>query len=169
MKNFLWSKRHFEIHESFISRMYNELLQHSYTSGKCWSAQILWKTGMTTEAEHTHKLWSPKSSPECNETEMNKNQTCAWVHVRFSQVQLFATLRTVAHQAPLSMGFSKKEYWSGLPCPPPEDFPKWGIEPASLTSPALAGGFFTTSATWEAPSVSHRVLFLWRILMDKLL
>ena len=49
------------------------------------------------------------------------------------------------------MGFSRQEYWSGLPCPPPGDLPDPGIEPASLTSPALAGGFFTTSATWAAP------------------
>ena len=41
--------------------------------------------------------------------------------------------------------------WSGLPCPPPEDLPNPGIEPMSLTSPALAGGFFTTNTTWEAP------------------
>ena len=47
------------------------------------------------------------------------------------------------------MGFSKQDYWSGLPCSPPGDLPDPGIEPASLTSPALAGGFFTTSATWE--------------------
>ena len=66
-----------------------------------------------------------------------------------SRVQLFATPWTAAHQAPLSMGFSKQEYWSGLPCPPAGDLPDPGIEPASLTSPALAGGFFTTSATWE--------------------
>ena len=52
--------------------------------------------------------------------------------------------------APLSKGFSRKEYWSGLPFPPPGDLPNPGIEPMSLTSPALAGGFFTTSATWEA-------------------
>ena len=54
-------------------------------------------------------------------------------------------------QPPLSMGFSRQEYWSGLPCPPPGDLPNPGIEPVSLMSPALAGGFFTTSATWEAP------------------
>ena len=48
------------------------------------------------------------------------------------------------------MGFSRQEYWSGLPCPPPGDLPNPGIEPVSLTSPALAGRFFTTSATWEA-------------------
>ena len=58
-------------------------------------------------------------------------------------------LWTVAHQAPLSTGFSRQEYWSGLLCPSPGDLPNPGIEPISLTSPALAGGFFTTSATWE--------------------
>ena len=49
------------------------------------------------------------------------------------------------------MGFSKQEYWSGLSFPSPGDLPNPGIEPVSLTSPALAGGFFTTSATREAP------------------
>ena len=53
--------------------------------------------------------------------------------------------------ASLSMGFSRQKYSSGLPCPPPGDLPNPGIESPSLTSPALAGGFFTTSATWEAP------------------
>ena len=47
--------------------------------------------------------------------------------------------------------FSWQEYWSGLLCPPPGDFPDPGIEPTSLMSPALAGRFFSTSATWEAP------------------
>ena len=69
---------------------------------------------------------------------------------RFSHVRLFVTLWTVDHQAPLSMGFSRQEYWSGLPCPPPGDLPNPKIEPASLVSPALAGGFFTSSAPWEA-------------------
>ena len=68
----------------------------------------------------------------------------------FSHVQLFATPWTIAHQAPLSMGFSKQEYWSGFPCPPPGDLPKPGIESVSLRSPALAGVVFTTGATWEA-------------------
>ena len=47
-------------------------------------------------------------------------------------------------------GIFREEYWSRLPCPPPGDLPHAGIEPASLTFPALAGGFFTTSSTWEA-------------------
>ena len=68
----------------------------------------------------------------------------------FSRVQL-STPWTAACQAPLSMGFSRQEYWSGLPCPPPGDLPDPGIETASPTSAALAGGFFTTSTTWEAP------------------
>ena len=57
---------------------------------------------------------------------------------------------TVAHQARLCMGFSRQEYWSGLPCPPPGDLPDPGIKPASLLSPALAGKVFITSATCEA-------------------
>ena len=61
----------------------------------------------------------------------------------------FAPPWTVTRQAPLSMGFSRQEYWSGLPCPPPGDLPNSGIELTCLTSPALAGGFFTTSTTWE--------------------
>ena len=67
----------------------------------------------------------------------------------FSRVQLFATARTVACQAPLSMGFSRQEYWSRLPCPSPGDLPSPGIKPASLKSPAVASRFFTTQATWE--------------------
>ena len=58
-----------------------------------------------------------------------------------------ATPPTVAHQAPLSVGFSRQDYWSGLPCPPAGDLPDPGIEPLSLSAPALAGEFFTTSAT----------------------
>ena len=73
---------------------------------------------------------------------------------RFSRVQLFATLWTVACQAPLFKGFSRPEYWSGWPCPPPEDLPHSGIKPTSLTSPALAGRFFTTCAPGK-PHMLH--------------
>ena len=68
---------------------------------------------------------------------------------RFSSVQLFATLGTVAHQAPLSMGFSRQDYWSRLPCPPPGALPDSEIEPTSHVS-FFAGWFFTTSATYQA-------------------
>ena len=66
---------------------------------------------------------------------------------RFSCVQLFATLWTVACQDPLSMEFSRQEYWSGLPFPPPGDLSDPGIKPESVMSPALVGGFFIASAT----------------------
>ena len=49
------------------------------------------------------------------------------------------------------LGFSRQEYWSGLPCPPPGDLTSPGMKPTFLMSPALSGGFFTTSTTWEAP------------------
>ena len=75
---------------------------------------------------------------------------CVCVVSRFSSFQLCATLWSVAHQASLPMGFCRREYWSGLPCPPPGDLPNPGIKPESLMSPALAGRFFTTRATREA-------------------
>ena len=68
----------------------------------------------------------------------------------FSHVQLFAIQWSIVYQAPLSMGLSKQEYWSGLPCPPPGYIPDPGIEPLSQASPVLAGRFFTASTTWEA-------------------
>ena len=70
----------------------------------------------------------------------------------FSRVWLFTTHQalTIACQAPLFMRFSRWEYWSGLPFPPPGDLPYSGMEPESLMSPALAREFFTISTTWEA-------------------
>ena len=56
-----------------------------------------------------------------------------------SRVRLFANPQTVARQAPLSMGFSRQEYWSGLPCPPPGDLPDPGMEPASPAGHRQAG------------------------------
>ena len=67
----------------------------------------------------------------------------------FSSVRLCATLWTTACQAPLFMGILQARILSGLPCPPPGFLPDPEIEPVSLTSPAMAGKFFTTSATWN--------------------
>ena len=63
----------------------------------------------------------------------------------------FATLWTIAGQAPLSVGFLRQEYWSGLPFPPPRYLPNPGTKLASPVSPALVGRFFTICATWEVP------------------
>ena len=73
--------------------------------------------------------------------------------VLFQSCPLFGTLWTIARQAPLSMGFSRQEYCNGLQFPPRRDLPDPGIKPESLTFPALAPGFFTTGATWEALSL----------------
>ena len=79
---------------------------------------------------------------------------------RFSHVQLSVTPWTVARKAPLSMGFSRQEYLSGSPCPPPGGLPDPGIKSRYLVSPALAGGFFTTSTAWEASSVGSNLLLV---------
>ena len=63
-----------------------------------------------------------------------------------SRVQLFVTPWTVAHPAPLSMEFSRQEYWSRLPFPPAGDLPHPGVKPILLVLTALAGGFFTTAS-----------------------
>ena len=63
---------------------------------------------------------------------------------------------TLAHQTPLSMGFSRQEYWSGLLCPLAGDLPNPGTEPKCLLSPALAGRFSTTGPTWEALTSQQR-------------
>ena len=92
---------------------------------------------------HLHKLLSHLSS----------HMLC--VLSRFSHVWLFVTLWIVAHQAPLSMGLSRQEYWSGLPFPPPGDLPDPGIKPRSPKSPTLAGGFFTTEPPGKPQSDSE--------------
>ena len=91
------------------------------------------------------------------------SHSCACMLSCFSCVWLFVTLWTIARQAPLFMGFSKQEYWSGLPCPPPGDLPHLGIKPGSLFSAALAGRFFTTSATWKVILTACR----WQIPSDQ--
>ena len=75
----------------------------------------------------------------CHPVYIYAEYVCMLSH--FSHVQLFVILWTVAHQSPLTMEFSRQEYWNELPCPP-GDLPDPGIEPASLMSPALAGRFF---------------------------
>ena len=85
--------------------------------------------------------WTYQGSCMC----VSKSFNCGW---------LCATLWAAACQAPLSMGFSRQEYLSGLPCRTPGDPSELGIEPESLTYPALASRFFTTSTTWEPKVLS---------------
>ena len=94
---------------------------------------------------------------------MNTTHTHACMLHPFSCVQLFATLWTEACQAPLSMGFSRQEYWRGVSYPPPGDLSNPGIKPMSLTSPALVGRFLG-STTWEAHETYN--LALWSRLQN---
>ena len=80
----------------------------------------------------------------------------ACVQSHFSHVRLFAILGTVAHQAPLSMGFSRQEYLSGLPCPPAGDLPQPGIQPGSLMSPALVGRL-------SLASIGKPMLYIYKV------
>ena len=113
------------------------------------SSTLAWKIPWM---EEHGRLYSPWGRKELDTTERLHfsflgYSWCLCVLSHLSRVWLCVTLWTVAHQAPLSMGFSRQEYLSGLPCPSPGDLPDPGIKPTSLMSPAWAGGFFTTSAT----------------------
>ena len=99
--------------------------------------------GPGREKERRQVLLAVKNDPSERQfwvLEHVKSLSCVWLSV---------TLRTVAHQVPLSVGFFRQEHWSGLPCPPPEDPLNPGTEPTPLIkSPAREGGFFTDSTTW---------------------
>ena len=134
-----------------------------------WAGKIPWRREwqptplFLPEEFHEQRSLADPSSWGCKESDTTEQLTltfslpsrkaqyseiCMVSH--FNQVRLCVTLWTTARQAPLSMKFSREEYLSGLPSLPPGDLPNPGIEQASLMSPALAGGFFTTSTTWEA-------------------
>ena len=129
-------------------------------SATAWSTQALpWASVSPGTMWGKISPWSSKiiavtfsSRGRYSSPSLSTHHACVLSH--FSRVRLFATLWTT-HQAPLSMGFPRQEYWSGLSFPPPGDLPDPGMEPASLTSPALAGGFLTASATWEASPKSR--------------
>ena len=110
--------------------------------------------------------------PHCGQTLYRLSHQGSLCGCVLSRIQLFATPWAVAHQAPLSMGFPKQEYWGGLPCLPSGDLPDPGIEPISLMSLALAGRSFTTwdaiRATWEA--LRHHNVYdnKHKIIMDKM-
>ena len=107
--------------------------------GRKWLKDKIWDSGFLT-----------LSSPYLT--------ACVLSH--FSFVWLFVTLWSAAHQAPLSMGFSRQEYWGGSPWPPSGNLPDLGIKPASLRSPVLVDGFFTTSSTSEFPSSHYQHSYL---------
>ena len=122
---------------------------------RCETARSAWPVGHTTRAEQSQRRSMPQAITGAQEggvfmcvhmqAHRQTHTPPACMLCRFS-----ATPWTVAHQAPLSKGFSRQGYWSELSCRPPGGLPNPGIKSSPLTSPALAGGFSTTSATWEA-------------------
>ena len=133
---------------SQVYALHLKLLQHQTSIINI--SQWRYKKKIITQFQLMGYEWSLKWGQEIKLT--YKWVMCA-VLSHFSHVWLFTTLWTVACRNPPSMGLSRQEYWSELPGPPPGDLPNPGIQPASLKSPALAGGFFTTIPTWEAPQV----------------
>ena len=83
-----------------------------------------------------------------------------------SHIQFFVIPWTVYHQALLSMEFSRQEYCSGMPFPMPGDLPGPGIEPTSPASPALAGGFFTTSVPWGVAYIYTAFILLYTYIVS---
>ena len=132
------------------------------TFASSWIHLISYKT-IITEHQYHHRIFAKvyKTTRKI----LIHWQHCyilCWMETLIPPNQIMTFLPSLAHQAPLSMGFSRQEYWSGLPCPPPGELPNPGIEPKSFMSPSLAGRFFTWWATGEAPKVTLLLLLLRR-------
>ena len=104
------------------------------------------------------KLWEKERNETDNQQTLvfrllviPRSELKVWECQSLSRVWLFATPWTIACQAPPSMRFTRQEYWSGLPCSPPGGLSDPGIYHTSLMSPALTGGFLSTSSSWEGP------------------
>ena len=98
---------------------------------------------------------------------------CAWGLSHFSRTRLFVTLWAVARQAPLSMGFSRQEYWGGLPCPPPGDLSDPGIKPEAsalqvdFLPPSSQGSpVFHGARTWP---LLQKLWFIFRVMAHRLI
>ena len=108
--------------------------------------ELLWLTVQLSSAFQPFTPRPPRYGWSCPGP-YSSSCMCVRMLSHLTCIRLFVSLWTIACQASLSVGFSRQEYWSGLPWPSPGYLPNPGIEPMSLRSPALAGGFFTTSAT----------------------
>ena len=156
-----------QYHIVLIVRLWNIVLNHDAWCVQLWSSfwGLLWlfvvfRIICPVSVKNAIVLLysSSQSRPENQvmffpflvHTYIYNDNVCCAVLSHFGRVWLFVTPWTVAHQAPLSRGFSRQEYWNGLLCPPPRYLPYPGIELVSLMSLVLAGGFFTTGATCEA-------------------
>ena len=119
-------------------------LQHSSHQG-----YPLWKTAQPRRStKSTMCLSCVRLEALVRLMSLSLLDTCAIIVELCSVTQSCCHTMDYSPPGSFAMGFSRQEYWSGLPCPPPGDLPNSGIEPEPLASSALADGFFTTSATW---------------------
>ena len=147
-------RRLFPLKEGMIGRL---IMYFHFITGLAWMVN---KIRLMEALSRTGREISGRNSGNINGQDIGWQRSLKLTHISvcvcvlscFSHVRLCVTLWTEVHQAPLSMQFSRQEYWSRLPCPPPGGLgSNPGIEPTSLTSPVLAGGFCTTRATWDIP------------------
>ena len=150
-------------------------LQHSCLKNPMnrgdWRAMVHWVAKSGTQPKrlsaHTRevRLWQ-KLSEFCFTDQKRRVEDFLHVYACMRVcliVSCLATRWTIAHQAPMSVGFSRQDYWGGLPFPSPGDLPHPGIEPASPVPPALAGGFFTTGTPGKTfhTFTGHHLYFLY--------
>ena len=121
------------------------LFFYTVYTGVCIYIYILFYIWIHTQSIYTHTLYTVHYVDVVSHSALS-DSAAPW---------------TVAHQAFLSMEFSRQEYWSGLPFPTPGDLPNPGIELASLLFPALVDGFFTTCATWEAHCILYICVYVY--------
>ena len=119
-----------------------------------------WKDNTVQIPETRTFLNSPAFHPHSASTDVSQSADIIQLQIRMCAQSLQSCLMLCdsINCSPLGFSvhrFSRQEYCSGLPCPPPEGLPNQGIKPESLMSPTLAGGFFTTRVTWEAPAQIH--------------
>ena len=133
--------------EEWIKKMCYINTMESYSAIKRNEIVPFAETGMNLETVIQSEVIRKKQILHIDTYMWNLEKTNVCMLSCFSSIRLFVTLWTVACQAPLSMGFFRQEYWSGLPCHPPGDLFDPGIKSVFLRFPALAGRFFTTSPT----------------------
>ena len=118
----------------------------------------IWSSNFTPNVHpHTHISRKPKlkkyMQPNVQSSIIYNSQDMGGIQVPIN--------RQIDKEDILFMGFSRQEYWSRLPCPPPGELPNPGIEPTSLIFPSLTGRIFTTSTIWEAPCI-----YIWKIIQS---